>query len=486
MSRPSAGEQYELHHEIARGGMAAVHLGRRLGAAGFTRTVAIKRMHQHLALDPAFVAMFIDEARIASFIQHPNVVSTLDVVHVDDELLLVLEYIEGISLHELLRRSRRMGRPIPSAVICGIMIGALLGLHAAHEARDEEGHGLNIVHRDVSPQNVLVGADGVARIIDFGIAKAASRSTTTQDGNIKGKLRYMAPEQLRAEELDRRADVFAAGVVMWEMLTGQRLFEADDAPTIGFQVLAADIAPPSSVEPTAPNALDAVVLRALDRNPLGRHASARAFALAIEAAHLPASTLKVGAWVEELAGPKLTELRKRASATEQANRPPEGLMTVDSTGLISTSGAAAAEPDTMETVATETSTGSPGPRRFLGAAIAAIVAGAAVAWFTLSPPRPTTPAPGVTGSALVIPPPVRMVPTAAQPSASAAQPSVPAPSTSAPAPGPTGAAASVPPPPRVVLPPRPVPARRDPPPTPNCAPNYYFADGKKHFKPECF
>ena len=219
--------RYVLCDEIAHGGMATVYVGRLVGSAGFARTVAIKRLHAAYARDPDFVSMFVDEARLAARIHHPNVVSTLDVVALEGELFLVMEYIQGESLARLERLASDRGDRIPEAMAASMIAGILHGLHAAHEARDERGEPLGIVHRDVSPQNVLVGVDGVARVLDFGIAKAAGRIQTTRDGQLKGKLAYMSPEQLRGE-VTRTTDVYAAGVVLWEALTGRQLFVGEN------------------------------------------------------------------------------------------------------------------------------------------------------------------------------------------------------------------------------------------------------------------
>src|SRR5580700_11191148 len=220
--------RYALHHEIASGGMATVHIGRLLGPVGFARTVAIKRLHPHLARNPEFVAMFLDEARLAARIRHPNVVSTLDVVATEGELFVVMEYVPGDSLARLLFAAKERSERVPLSVAASIMVDMLHGLHAAHEASDERGQPLNLVHRDVSPHNVLVGTDGAAHLIDFGVAKATGRAQVTREGQLKGKLAYMAPEQLGGSPVDRRADVFGASVVLWEMLTGQRLFDGAD------------------------------------------------------------------------------------------------------------------------------------------------------------------------------------------------------------------------------------------------------------------
>ena len=176
--------------------MATVHLGRLLGTAGFSRTVAIKRLHLQYSKDPDFVSLFLDEARLAARIRHPNVASVLDVVALEGELFLVMEYIQGESLSRLLRVVVEEKTPIPIPIATGVVAGTLSGLHAAHEATSESGDPLNLVHRDVSPQNILVGVDGVPSVVDFGVAKAATRAQVTQEGELKGKLSYMSPEQV--------------------------------------------------------------------------------------------------------------------------------------------------------------------------------------------------------------------------------------------------------------------------------------------------
>src|SRR5258708_3447542 len=186
--------RYAIYDEIASGGMATVHFGCSLGAGAFSRVVAVKRLHAHLARENEFVTMFMDEARVAARIRHPNVAPILDVVATDREIFLVMEYVHGESLSKLFGAMRASRQPMP--VAAAILVGLLGGLHAAHEATDERGMSLRIVHRDVSPQNLIIGADGVARIVDFGIAKAVGRLQHTQTGEIKGKFGYMAPEQV--------------------------------------------------------------------------------------------------------------------------------------------------------------------------------------------------------------------------------------------------------------------------------------------------
>ncbi len=288
------GGRYALCGEIASGGMATVHLARQLGAAGFARIVAVKRLHERYSRDPEFVAMFLDEARLVARIRHPNVVQTIDVVAEDGELFLVMEYIHGESLLRVTRMATEAKALLPVPVACAIMAGALHGLHDAHEARSETGEALGIVHRDVSPHNILVGIDGVARVLDFGVAKASQRIQTTLDGQLKGKLSYMAPEQVTNRSLDRRVDVYAAGIVMWEALTGKKLFHGESEGAIVSQVLLETVRAPSTVNSAVPASLDAIVMKALARDAGERFATARELALAIERVAPVASLSEVG------------------------------------------------------------------------------------------------------------------------------------------------------------------------------------------------
>jgi serine/threonine-protein kinase len=303
--------RYALYDEIASGGMATVHFGRLRGPLGFSRTVAVKRLHPQYARDPEFVAMFIDEARLAARIRHPNVVQTLDVVATEGELFLVMDYVQGESLSRLLRATRTVG-PVPVRVASAIVCGALHGLHAAHEATDEHGQPLGLVHRDMSPQNVLVGIDGISRVLDFGVAVAAGRAQTTGQGKIKGKFGYMAPEQIQGR-VSRQSDVFATGVVLWEVLTGRRLFPGDDPRQVLGNILSGEIVPPGRLASRLPAGIDKIVMRSLDRDTAKRYATAREMALDLEACLGLASPSQVGTWVESLAGSALS-LRAAAIA----------------------------------------------------------------------------------------------------------------------------------------------------------------------------
>jgi eukaryotic-like serine/threonine-protein kinase len=311
--------RYLLHGVIAAGGMATVYFGRFQGEGGFSRTVAVKCLHPQFALDPEFRAMFVDEARLCARIRHPNVVSTLDVVGVEGELSIVMEYVQGESLARLLRLGQRLGERIHPSAVATIMNGVLEGLHAAHEATSERGEPLGIVHRDVSPQNIMVGVDGVARVVDFGVAKAVGRLQTTREGQLKGKLSYMAPEQLKSENVDRRTDVYAASVVMWEALTGRRLFESEHEVGIFGKVLEGRIEPPSAYAPDVPAALDPIVMRGLERDPARRFASAQQMAMAIEEVIALAPPRRVGSWVTRLAESALAQRAEKLAEIESVS-----------------------------------------------------------------------------------------------------------------------------------------------------------------------
>jgi len=307
--------RYALYGELASGGMATVHFGRLLGPVGFARTVAIKRLHPHLARDPEFVAMFLDEARLVARIRHPNVVPTLDVVASDGELLLVMEYVQGESLGKLARAAAASGG-VPLAVASAIFIGVLEGLHAAHEARSDRGEALDIVHRDVSPQNILVGEDGVAHVLDFGVAKAAGRLQETGEGQVKGKFAYMSPEQIAQLPVDCRTDVYAASVVLWETLTGRKLFEAESSASVVYAVVHQAVTPPSKLAPHIPPALDAVIMKGLSKRREERFATAHEMAVALEDAVAPATPRRVQEWVQTAALEALSRRARDVAAIE--------------------------------------------------------------------------------------------------------------------------------------------------------------------------
>jgi serine/threonine-protein kinase len=311
-------DRYELVAELASGGMATVFLGRILGVGGFQRFVAIKRLHPHLASEQEFVEMFLDEARLAASIHHPNVVSILEVGTSDRGYYLVMEYIEGDTLARLLARATTSRERIPVPIVIRVVLDTLNGLHAAHELRDDSENLLNLVHRDVSPQNILVGINGTARITDFGVARAATRLSSTRSGQLKGKLAYMAPEQARGGVIDRRADVFAVGTVLWEVLADKRLFKGEgEADTLN-RVLFEPIPRLRDIAPSVPPVLEAVTMKSLERDPEKRQATAQVFAEELEKAarsvHALATVREVAEYVTKVLGQDIAQQREAVRA----------------------------------------------------------------------------------------------------------------------------------------------------------------------------
>jgi serine/threonine-protein kinase len=279
--------KYQLIVKLATGGMAEIFLARLKGVAGFEKFVVIKRILPHLADEPQFVGMFLDEARIAARISHANVCQVHELGEVDHQYFLSMEYLEGVTLNSAMRKLSRERRLMDVRLATGIAVQAAEGLHHAHELCDPEGRPLGIVHRDVSPQNLFVTVDGLCKVLDFGIAKAAGASTKTRTGTVKGKYAYMPPEQLKGEILDRRVDVFALGVVMFEALTGKRLFWRETDFLI-FRAIAEEPIPRvRDYRPDVPAAIDAAVARALARDRNERFPTARAFGEALAQALQP-------------------------------------------------------------------------------------------------------------------------------------------------------------------------------------------------------
>jgi len=240
----------------------------------FRRLYAVKRLHSHLRDDPEFRDMFMDEARVAGLIQHPNVVGVLDVGEDDDGPFLVMNFVDGLSLAVLLAFARESGAPLPLQAVVRIAIELTKGLHAAHELVDHDGNPLHLVHRDLSPQNVLIGWDGTVRITDFGIAKALGRSSKTATGVIKGKSSYMSPEQLRYQEADRRSDIFALGIIIYEMVTGERLYKNKEGSDGIRRILEEPPPDIGEVRPEAPATLTALLFRVLAKDRDARLATA--------------------------------------------------------------------------------------------------------------------------------------------------------------------------------------------------------------------
>ena len=480
--------RYRVHSELASGGMATVHLGCLLGPAGFSKLVAIKCLHQQFALEPEFVSMFLDEARLASSIHHPNVVASLDVVAEQGELLVVMEYVHGESLAGLLRLSRQKSDKPPAPVVVRVLCDALEGLHAAHTA-SLAGKRLNIVHRDVSPQNIMVGADGNTRVLDFGIAQAALRSHVTSAGTIKGKIAYMSPEQVQSRPVDARTDVFAAGVVLWEALTGRRLFFATDSRDAVELLLTLPIPAPSSIAPHVSSELDAVVLKALARDVDERFASAHDFAEALRSVAGEGSRREVAEWVGRVAREALEHRLELLQALEASAIHTQVAMELPV--VTGSSPRASLIPEGTNTQALTTSTSilphpsAPSPRR--RAPVLVAVAGvtcALLVWF-LTRPTDGPPFPGHAVAAAPLIAPLSPVPAPSAPAPLAPEPepslpvvaaeSMPALSSAAPSSAP-----------KLQKKPAPQTAVAGPVRARSCNPPYRIdAEGVRRVKPEC-
>ncbi len=273
-TRRSVG-RYEIVQRLGHGGMATVYLGRATGNAGFEKFVAVKVIHPHLAAEPEFVEMFLEEARIAAKIQSPHVAGILDLGHEEGLHFMVMEYIDGETLSALIRQLRPRDERLPLPVVLQILIDACEGLTAVHDLRDADGNPYGLVHRDMSPQNLMVGFDGWTKIVDFGLVKATSKRHT-HTGHLRGKLAYMSPEQARGKPLTASADLFALGVVAWELLTGKRLFAGEsDAETLD-RVVRCELPALRELRDDLPPEVETIVRRALARDPADRYASADA------------------------------------------------------------------------------------------------------------------------------------------------------------------------------------------------------------------
>jgi serine/threonine-protein kinase len=312
--------RYELLRKLATGGMGQVFLARQKGPVGFQKLLVVKRLLPHLSEDQEFIQMFLDEARIAGLLNHPNIAQIYDLGDVDGVLYIAMEYIQGDSISQVNARANHYRKGgVPLGLKCRIIADAAAGLDHAHQARTPSGRKLGLIHRDVSPQNVLVGFNGNVKLIDFGVAKAAGKLSQTIVGTIKGKHAYMSPEQARGEELDARSDVYGLGIVFYELLTSQRLFKRDSDMSTLKAVVGAKVPPPSEVVPGVPKSLDAVVMKALARKREERFQSAGELQLAIEdfllAERLPGTQAHLTAFMKDLYASELEEDRFASEPT---------------------------------------------------------------------------------------------------------------------------------------------------------------------------
>ncbi len=317
--RPERQGPYELLIELASGGMATVHLARATDKRQGPPLVAIKRPHRHLSKDTTFLTMLVDEARLASAIQHPNVVKVRELGFEGGMPFIVMDYIEGASLAELRRELGAIGRAIDVRVAVRIVLDALSGLQAAHELADDTGRPLHIVHRDVSPHNVLIGCDGRSHITDFGIAKAEDRIQTTRTHEVKGKLAYLAPERIdKRRTCTVQSDVFSMAVVLWECFAGRRLFRGEEAVDVLQEVMGAPIPTLRQIGAQIPRALDEVIARALSRDLETRYATALDFLQAIERGAGPenvGTATDVARLMEALFGARMALRQEQVRAT---------------------------------------------------------------------------------------------------------------------------------------------------------------------------
>jgi len=297
--------------------MATVYLGLAERGGGFQRHVAVKMMHGTGDGDGQLSAALLREAKLVAKIRHPNVVPVMDIGEDPHGLFVVMEYVEGDNLAALRRMAKRAGEQIPLPVAVRIITDALAGLHAAHELTDESGANLEVVHRDFSPHNILVGTDGVSRLTDFGIAKVAYTAGHTRTGKIKGKIAYMSPEQARAQKVDRRCDVWAAGVVAWELFSGERLYDTEDEIAALLKVVNEDPPRLASVRPDLPAELDEAVASALERNLDARCPSADALRRRILDVLPAADISEVAEFVRRVVGPKLAERQRKIEEIRQ-------------------------------------------------------------------------------------------------------------------------------------------------------------------------
>jgi serine/threonine protein kinase len=318
--------RYELLLPVAAGGMAMVWAARLRGSRGFQKIVAVKTMLPKLSEDPQFEKMFLDEASLASRIQHPNVVEVLDLGEQDGVLFIAMEWLDGVPLNQLMKAAK-IASGIPLDVAVHFLTHAAEGLHAAHELKDDRGQSIGLVHRDVSPQNIIVGYDGFTKMVDFGLAKATALGDgATRAGQLKGKISYMAPEQVRGDPLDRRADLFALGVVLYAVTTGKHPFRRESEGATLFAISSPDPAPaPSKFIEGYPEKLEAVLMKAIAKNPNDRFSTALEMARALEETLPEAERVhggeRVGRFVNELLGAQREEQRAQlAEALRRADR----------------------------------------------------------------------------------------------------------------------------------------------------------------------
>ncbi len=381
-------DRYSVIRRLARGGMAEVYLAHERSPGGIERFVALKLILPAMTGEQSFVSMFLNEARVAATLDHPNIAQVLTAGNHAGEPYMIMEFVHGETVHRILRESTGLGDdPIPLAVALELVIRACSGLHYAHERSDLNGKPLRIIHRDVSPSNLMVRFDGTVKLLDFGIAKASSQTTATETGVFKGKSGYMSPEQCADERLDRRSDVFNLGILLYELTTLHRAFFGDNPVAIINKIANARYRPPREIDPTYPPALEEIVAKALAVEPDARYATALELQLALEdfaaARRLTTSPTQVAAFMTarfgEHAYPSVDDVPPSVDDTPEP--PPT-------------------EPPTRVVESLAPASLDPAPRRWIGPATAGVAILLAVgAWASFggenepdaaqSPPTPT-------------------------------------------------------------------------------------------------
>ncbi len=296
--------RYQLLRKLAVGGMGEVWLARQKGPVGFEKLVVVKRLLPHLTEEQEFINMFFDEARIAALLNHPNIAQIYDLGEVSGEYYIAMEYVHGQNLRVVAQQALDLKGGMPLALKCRVLADSAAALDFAHRAKSPSGQPLSLIHRDVSPQNIILGFSGAVKLIDFGVAKAAGKLAKTATGVIKGKYAYMSPEQAKGEDLDARSDIFGLGIVFYEILASQRLFKRDNDTDTLKAVVYEKIAPPSAHAKGIPKAVDAIVMKALERNRDDRYQTAGEMQLALEEflvrQRLPATPAHLSAYMREL------------------------------------------------------------------------------------------------------------------------------------------------------------------------------------------
>jgi serine/threonine protein kinase len=326
--------RYRLFASLGRGGMADVYLGVAQGPMGFNKLVVVKKLREGLIEDESFVSMFLDEGRLAARLNHPNVIHTYEIGEYEKTYFLAMEYLDGQSLSSISKALvLSSDKKVEPTIWAKIIADALSGLHHAHELKDYDGTSMQVIHRDVSPQNLFITYDGRVKLVDFGIAKAALNSSQTETGVLKGKIAYMAPEQAMGQTIDRRADIFPMGIVLWELLAGRRLITGDAAAAL-HKLLNEPIRPLTEVIPDFDPALNAIVMKALEKDPTNRYQTAAEMRAALEAylrtKDVAITEEQIGALVTDLFKARRAEVQKQIQ-TYMSNAAADGSMTTINT-----------------------------------------------------------------------------------------------------------------------------------------------------------